>query len=187
MERFYKPVLARCIEFRYITIAVFGSSLLVLVAYTFSGRVNFTFNPTIENDYIQGELEMPSGTPVERTREVVFMIEDAAKRAIAKSGEEGFVRNFNVSVARRNTNGANVAIKLVPQSQRKITGAEFVDLWRKEVPDIPDMESLFFDYLAGPGGEAAIYIQLAHPDVDTLRQASEELGDMLALLSLIHI
>ncbi|MBT5816141.1 MAG: efflux RND transporter permease subunit [Opitutales bacterium] len=181
MERFYKPVLARCIEFRYITIAVFGSSLLVLVAYTFSGRVNFTFNPTIENDYIQGELEMPSGTPVERTREVVFMIEDAAKRAIAKSGEEGFVRNFNVSVARRNTNGANVAIKLVPQSQRKITGAEFVDLWRKEVPDIPDMESLFFDYLAGPGGEAAIYIQLAHPDVDTLRQASEELGDMLAL------
>ena len=181
MERFYKPVLAACMKFRYITIAVFASSLLVLVAYTFSGRVNFTFNPTIENDYIQGELEMPSGTPVERTREVIFMIEDAAKRAIAKSGEEGFVRNFNVSVASRNTNGARVAIKLVPQSQRKITGAGFVDLWRKEVPDIPDMESLFFDYLAGPGGEAAIYIQLAHPDVDTLRQASEELGDMLAL------
>ncbi|MDE0768671.1 MAG: efflux RND transporter permease subunit, partial [Opitutaceae bacterium] len=104
-----------------------------------------------------------------------------AKRAIAKSGEEGFVRNFNVSVASRNTNGARVAIKLVPQSQRKITGAGFVDLWRKEVPEIPDMESLFFDYLAGPGGEAAIYIQLAHPDVDTLRQASEELGDMLTL------
>lgn len=181
MERFYKPVLAACMKFRYITIAVFASSLLVLVAYTFSGRVNFTFNPTIENDYIQAELEMPSGTPVERTREVVFMIEDAAKRAVAKSGEEGFVRNFNVSVASRNTNGARVAIKLVPQSQRKITGAGFVDLWRKEVPEIPDMESLFFDYLAGPGGEAAIYIQLAHPDVDTLRQASEELGDMLAL------
>ncbi len=180
MERFYKPVLDVSIRFRYITIALFSSFLLVLIAYTFSGRVNFTFNPTIENDYIQGEIEMPSGTPVARTREVVFIVEAAAKRALAEINEDGIVRNYNVSVASRNTNGARVAIKLVPQSQRKITGAEFVDLWRKEVPEIPDMESLFFDYLVGPGGEAAIYIQLAHPDVSTLRQASEELGDMLA-------
>ncbi len=181
MERFYRPILMGAIRMRYITIAVFASSLLVLVAYTMSGRVNFTFNPTIENDYIQGELEMPSGTPVARTREVIFQIEEAAKRALAKSGEENIVRNYNVSIATRNVNGARVAIKLVPQSQREITGAEFVDLWRNEVPEIPDMESLFYDYLVGPGGEAAIYIQLAHQDVGVLRQAAEELGDMLAL------
>jgi multidrug efflux pump subunit AcrB len=181
MEKFYRPILSAAIRFRYITIAVFASSLLVVVAYTSSGRVNFTFNPTIENDYIQGEIEMPSGTPVKRTREVAFIVDAAAKRAIEKAGEEGFVRNFNVSVADRgNDNAARVAIKLVPQSQRKITGAEFVNLWRAEVPDIPDMESLFFDFLAGPGGEAAIYIQLAHPDVSTLRHAAEELGDMIA-------
>jgi multidrug efflux pump subunit AcrB len=68
----------------------------------------------------------------------------------------------------------------VPQSQRIISGSGFVDLWRAEVPDIPDMESLFFDYLWGPGGEAEIDIQLAHPEVDTLRRAAEELGDMVA-------
>lgn len=181
MERFYDPILNASIRFRYVTIAIFGSSLLVLIGYTMSGRVNFTFNPTIENDYIQGELEMPSGTPVERTREVIFQIEAAAKRAIEKIPEKGIVRNYNVSVAGRNTNGARVAIKLVPQGQRKITGAEFVNEWRKEVPEIPDMESLFFDYLVGPGGESAIYIQLAHPDVETLRRAAEELGDLLAL------
>lgn len=180
MERFYKPILNTAIRFRYITIAVFAVSLLILVGYTMSGRVNFTFNPTIENDYIQAELEMPTGTPVARTREVIFQVEEAAKRAMAKT-EEGIVRNYNVSIARRNTNGARVAVKLVPQSQREITGAGFVDIWRNEVPEIPDMESLFFDYLVGPGGEAAIYIQLAHPDVGTLRQAAEELGDMLTL------
>ncbi|MHC4435642.1 MAG: efflux RND transporter permease subunit, partial [Planctomycetota bacterium] len=62
---------------------------------------------------------------------------------------------------------------------RKVTGAGFVALWREEVPEIPDMESLFFDYLAGPGGEAAIDIQLAHTEVDTLRRAAEELGEMV--------
>lgn len=183
MERFYNPILRNTIRFRYITIAVFAAALLVVVAYTTSGRVNFTFNPTIENDYIQGEIEMPTGTPVERTREVAFIVEEAAKRAIAKAeqnGNEDFVRNLNVSVADRgNDNAGRVAVKLVPQNYREITGAGFVDLWRKEVPEIPDMESLFFDYLAGPGGESAIFVQLSHPDVNTLRHAAEELGDMI--------
>jgi multidrug efflux pump subunit AcrB len=114
---------------------------------------------------------------------VIFIIEEAAKRAIAKLEDENpdFVRNIRVSVADRgNDNAARVAIKLVPQNYRKVTGAGFVNVWREEVPEIPDIESLFFDYLAGPGGEAAIYIQLSHPDVDTLRQAAEELGEMVA-------
>ena len=182
MERFYRPILDTVIRFRYITVAVFVAGLLIVIGYTWSGRVNFTFNPTIENDYIQGELEMPTGTPVARTREVIFMIEEAAKRAIAKLEDENpeFVRNIRVSVADRgNDNAARVAIKLVPQNYRKVTGAGFVNVWREEVPDIPDMESFFFDYLAGPGGEAAIYIQLSHPDIDTLRHAAEELGDMV--------
>ena len=49
------------------------------------------------------------------------------------------------------------------------------------MPEIPDIEALFYDYLVGPGGEAAIFVQLAHPDVDTLRHAAEELGNMLEL------
>jgi len=180
MERFYHPILALAIRFRYITLAIFASSFLIVVAYLFSGRVNFTFNPAIENDYIQGEIEMPTGTPVARTRDVAFVIETAAKRAIAKCDEEGIVRGITTSVADRNSNHARVACKLVPQSQRKITGAGFVELWREEVPQIPDMESLFFDYLVGPGGEEAIDIQLAHTEVDTLRRAAEELGEMVA-------
>ena len=180
MERFYHPILAAALRFRYITLAVFVSSFVVVVAYLLSGRVNFTFNPAIENDYIQGEIEMPTGTPVARTRDVAFLIEAAAKRAIAKCGEEGIVRGITISVASRSSNRASVSCKLVPQSQRKITGAGFVELWRTEVPEIPDIESLFYDYLAGPGGEAAIDIQLAHTEVDTLRRAAEELGEMVA-------
>ena len=180
MERFYHPILAVAIRFRYITLAIFVSSFVIVVAYLFSGRVDFTFSPAIENDYIQAEIEMPTGTPVARTRDVAFQIEAAAKRAIAKNGEEGIVRGITISVASRSNNRASVSCKLVPQSQRKVTGSGFVALWREEVPEIPDIESLFYDYLAGPGGEAAINIQLAHTEVDTLRRAAEELGDMVA-------
>jgi len=180
IERFYHPILALAVRFRYITLAVFVSSFIVVVAYLFSGRVNFTFNPAIENDYIQAEIEMPTGTPVPRTREVAFLIEAAVKRAIEKNGEDGIVRGISISVASRSSNRASVSCKLVPQSKREINGVGFVELWRSEIPEIPDMESLFFDYLAGPGGEAAIDIQLAHNEIDTLRRAAEELGDMVA-------
>ena len=180
IERFYHPALAIALRFRYITLSLFIAALVILVAYIISGRVNFTFNPTIENDYIQAEIEMPTGTPVPRTREVAFQIEAAAKRALAKNGEEGIIRGISISVANRGSNRATVACKLVPQSKRKVTGAGFVDLWRSEIPEIPDLESLFYDYLAGPGGEEAIDIQLAHSDVDTLRRAAEELGEMVA-------
>jgi multidrug efflux pump subunit AcrB len=180
MERFYHPILGAALQHRYITLTVFVSSFMVVVAYLASGRVNFTFNPAIENDYIQAEIEMPTGTPVARTRDVAFQIEAAAKRAIAASGEEGILRGITISVASRSNNRASVSCKLVPQSQREVTGAGFVQRWRSEVPEIPDIESLFFDYLAGPGGEEAINIQLAHPEVDTLRRAAETLGDMVA-------
>jgi multidrug efflux pump subunit AcrB len=179
MERLYHPILDVALRHRYITLAVFLSSFMVVVAYLASGRVNFTFNPAIENDYIQAEIEMPTGTPVARTRDVAFQIESAAKRAIAACGEEGILRGITISVASRSNNRASVSCKLVPQSQRKVTGAGFVQRWRTEVPEIPDIESLFFDYLVGPGGEAAINIQLAHPEVDTLRRAAELLGEMV--------
>ncbi|MBN2316570.1 MAG: efflux RND transporter permease subunit, partial [Sedimentisphaerales bacterium] len=146
VERFYHPILAVAIRFRYITLAVFVSSFVIVVAYLFSGRVDFTFSPAIENDYLQAEIEMPTGTPVARTRDVAFQIEAAAKRAIAKNGEEGILRGITISIASRSNNQASVSCRVVPQSQRKITGSGFVDLWRAEIPDIPDIESLFFDY-----------------------------------------
>jgi hypothetical protein len=58
---------------------------------------------------------------------VAFIVEAAAKRAIEKIGEEGFVRNISVSVADRSgPNTARVARKLVPQNYRKITGADLL-------------------------------------------------------------
>ncbi len=124
---------------------------------------------------------MPSGTPISRSREVAFEIEAAAKRAIARTGEEDILVGYFVEVAERNSNEAEVSVNLVPQSQRKITGQQFAALWREEIGTIPDLESLFFDYLYGPGGSAEIDIQLTHPDIDSLRAAAGAVADAIGL------
>ena len=159
------------------TISAFTAALVVVGAYVASGRIAFTFRPTIETDFVQAEIELPSGTPVDRTREVVFQIEEAAKRAIAATGEEDIVVGISMDVADGASNKGEVSVTLVSQSQRRVTGKEFAALWRRELPPIPDLESIFFDYLFGPGGEAEIDIELTHPDVDTLRRAAGEVAE----------
>ena len=47
MEGFYQPILTTALRFRYITMAIFAASLIVVIAYVSSGRVNFTWNPRL--------------------------------------------------------------------------------------------------------------------------------------------
>ena len=180
MEKAYRPMLDLAVNFRYLTVTVFVAGLLVVGAWIGSGRIDFIFRPAIETDFVQAEIELPSGTPVDRTRVVTFQVEAAAKRALEKTGEKDILVGFLTEVAESGSNTGEVNVMLVPQSQRKITGEQFVHLWREEIGVIPDLESLFFDWLIGPGGEAEIDVQLAHPDLPTLRRAANEVADAIA-------
>lgn len=183
MDRAYQPVLDFSIRHRLLTVCMFLATLAITGAYLASGRIDFKFRPQIEADFIQAEVAMPAGTPVARTREVILQVEEAAKKAL-ELANEGSVRelttSIEVDVGNDGANLGEVAVTLVPQSQRKITGGEFADLWRDQLPVIPDMESIFFDYLVGPGGEAEIDIQLAHPDLTVLRQAADDVAKAVA-------
>ncbi len=180
IDRWYSPVINRVIEQRYLVCGVFIAGLILVAAYTFSGRVNFAFRPSIETPFVQAEIKMPSGTTVDRTREIAYEIERAARAALAGHDEKDIVTGISMSVAEGGSSSAEVSVRLVEQSQRKITAAQFADLWRNTIPNIPDLESVFFDYLIGPGGSAEIDVQLSHPEIDVLREAATEVADAIA-------
>ena len=176
IDRWYSPVILLVVKQRYLTCALSVGAFLIILGYTLSGRIDFTFRPSIETPFVQAEIEMPSGTPTERTREVAFLIEEAARKTIDKLGEDDILIGITTSVAERSSNGGEVSVRLVPQSERKVTSGEFAQLWRKEFPALPDVESVFFDYLIGPGGSAEIDIQISHPEVEVLREAAAEVA-----------
>lgn len=180
LEKFYSPFLDTVLKFRYLTLAIFVSGLVVIVSWMLSGRINFTFRPSIQTSFVQAEIELPSGTPVNRTREVCFAIEAAGRRALERTGEKGILNGIFTEVADGSTNAGEVSIMLVPQSQRKISSEELVKLWREEIPEIPDVESIFFDWIYGPGGEREIDVQLAHSNIETLRQAANDVANAIS-------
>jgi len=177
IDRSYQPIIKWVLQHRTLTCSACLAIFFIILGYTFSGRVNFTFRPSIETPFVQAEIEMPAGTPTQRTREVAFQIEQAARTAIAATGEADILIGITSSIAERSSNGAEVSVRLVPQSERKITAAAFAQRWRESFPELPDVESIFFDYLIGPGGSAEIDIQISHPEVEVLRQAATEVAE----------
>lgn len=180
IDRGYRPIVHAAVRHRWLTVGLFAAVLALALGYIFSGRVAFAFRPAIETPFVQAEIELPTGTPVNRTREVAFLIEAAARRALEKNGEKDILLGISTEVADGSSNNAEVSVRLVSQSGRRISSEAFANLWRSEIPVIPDLESLFFDYLFGPGGSAEIDIQVAHPEIDVLRRIATETADAIA-------
>lgn len=177
---YYTPLLRTSISNRYLTALVFLSLLLVAYAYWDSGRIDFSFRPSIQTDRIDAEVTLPYGAPIEDVRRIARLIEEGGLRAIEKSGGRSILEGVMTDVGRRGANTAEINFNLVPQDERTITAQEFSVLWREEVGEIAGLESLFFDYLIGPGGSKAINVELTHPDPETLEFAARDVAAAIA-------
>ena len=173
---YYTPLLRRSVSNRYLTALVFLSLLLVAYAYWDSGRINFSFRPSIQTDRIDAEVTLPYGAPIKDVRRIARLIEEGGLRAIEKSGGRRILEGVMTDVGRRGANTAEINFNLVPQDERTVTTREFSVLWREEVGEIAGLESLFFDYLVGPGGSAAVNVELTHPDPETLELAARDVA-----------
>ncbi|MCZ6711495.1 MAG: efflux RND transporter permease subunit, partial [Gammaproteobacteria bacterium] len=93
----YRPFLKKAIENRYITGATGVAILILAIALIASGRVIFTFFPSIEGDRVYATLEMPEGISVEETVKAANLLEiagDKLKTELnAQVGHDGVVAN----------------------------------------------------------------------------------------------
>ncbi|MBL6763713.1 MAG: efflux RND transporter permease subunit [Verrucomicrobiae bacterium] len=199
----YRPFLDVCLAWRYLTVSVGLSSILLMVGLIACGVIQFQFFPPVEGDDVAAFLTMPAGTPPEATRRIVGQIEQAAHQVRREFDERhGFrtnsiFRNVLASVGdqpyrtAQSKNGGNngrnysrdnvgeVHIQLVPSEARPVSSKELVKRWRELVGPIPGaVESVFTADLFSAGN--AINIQLSGPNVDRLREAAVELKEKLA-------
>lgn len=175
----YQPLLRQAVCHRYLTIAGFVAGLAVVWAWYDSGRLEFNFMPQITEDRIDCEILLPFGASFDETRRISAHVEQAGMRAVERAGGPGLLVGIERWMGRHGTNSADVNITLVPQSEREITPAEFTDIWREEIGDIPGLESLFFEFVVGPGTQR-LTIELSHPEPGILEKAATELAARLA-------
>ena len=199
IHQVYRPFLERCLEWRYLTIAVGVAVLMFSAGLIGGGWIRFSFFPQVPADNVAAILTMPQGTPAEITARAVrrlessaFQIEDELE---SQYNQEVFTHMLAVvgdqplrSVQRQNT-GSNsfisgghlgeVNIELTPAEERSISSVEIARRWRELTGPIPDATELTYTSSLFSAGDP-INIQLTGPDYVELRAAAEKLKSKLA-------
>ena len=185
VRRQFGPMVALVLRWRWITLALAITSLLCTFGLTAGGRIKYIDWPREESDRIRAEARLPFGAPVEETRAVMERMVKAAQEAVAQSGGPaicpGIFSMVGGSSRWRRGGGSHVVtvrLALVPTDQRKVSSFQLADRWRKEVGDIPGLESLTFDSSTGHYSKP-IDLELGHSDPVQLEAAARELAAQL--------
>jgi multidrug efflux pump subunit AcrB len=174
----YGPFLDLTLRYRYVTLSIGLTILVITAGYIKSGRMGFELFPKVESDYAKVTAVLPFGSAFQKTTKVQEKLVSAAQKVVAENGGDSLSEGIFAIIT---GNQAEVRLYLTPPGERPISTAKVTELWRTGVGTIPGLESIKFESDAGgPGSGAAISVELSHRDVPVLERASADLAEALA-------
>jgi multidrug efflux pump subunit AcrB len=203
VERGYRPLLSRAIEWRYTTLALAFGAAIIVATLVGAGWLRFVFQEPVEGDMIVADLTMEPGTPVEMTQAAVHALEAAAFRVrdetdAARDTSQGSIfrhvlasvgeQPFREMQSKMPGGGGNrtvaaahlgeVQVEMIDPDFRDVGTAEMERRWRAALPDIPGVVELSFHHSMGQSGKP-IEIELRGADLGALAAAAAELRERL--------
>ena len=191
VERFiagtYTRQLKRAVRYRYVTLALAVTLLMLAIGVFKAGLVKSMFMPELEGDVVHARITMPFGTPPDQTARHLERIQ-AAAQVLVREYDAKMPRGQSIArnvftllgghVGRHggaHVGGAHqgeVAVFLQETDKRNVESDVFAQKLRQRVGEVPGAESVSFSARMMEMGEA-IDVQLAHQDFNVLEAASE--------------
>ena len=185
-----------------IVLASAGGLMVLSLGVLASGIVPNQFLTPIEGEVVSANVEMPVGTPAERTARVVAELEAAGRRTVARMaedrGEDAEPLEFGVAVtvgelatlydplggdaveAPRGHLGT-VQFKLRAWDRHGIASSAFERAWRDEIGTLAEAKSLSISSnVLGLG--LPVHFELSHPDPERLEAITDEFTADLAAI-----
>lgn len=182
IEQRYSPLMQRCIQYRYVTLAGFVGLLILCSGLIAGGLVRTVIAPDVPGEFINVDVEMTEGTPEERTLETIAHIVAALDQVEAdyrrESGrDERLVQHVFAYGSSRIGGGIN--LELSKEDQRSISTREIERRWREAVGRPHGVKILAISSADGPRFGPSIAFDLMHRDFTMLRAAATELETAL--------
>ncbi|WP_136634904.1 efflux RND transporter permease subunit [Pseudooceanicola onchidii] len=174
LGRRYRGLLKVALRWRKTTLlAAFGFFVGGLALFPLVGA---EFVPPADNSEMQIDLEMPVGTPLDRTAEKIAQVD-----AIARSFPEviGTYATVN-SGTNSGENAASIVLRMTNPTERELTPTTLTPLMREALSAVPGAK-----FRVGPPGsfgggvESPVVIKIFGEDLDTLGRLSRQLADNL--------
>lgn len=178
----YGRFMVLAINYRYITIAIFISSLILSYSIVKSGNMKFEFMPRSERDVIRITLSMPVGSNIDKINSVISHINKSARETDEmmqkKTGFDKSYIDFILTGAVSGSSG-RVNVALLPSAERDISTGEFENMLRENVGLVHGVDSIVYSSKGLDFGEN-INVRYAHKDENVLIAVSDELKDKLS-------
>ena len=191
IEKRYVPFIEKVLNWRYVSLAVAITVLMLSVGLVKGGLVKFQVFPKLDGFVITSTVEFPEGTPSDITSAALNRIETAfdqvAEESTTISGEPLVRQRLKlVGQALSGVMGAtgphmgSIQIILLPSEKRGIHSNDLLISWEKAVGGIPGVKSLTFEGMqAGPSG-AELEVWLQGCDMADLQDVANKLQESLA-------
>ena len=181
-HKYFRPVAAACVKYRYITFSVFVSLMVISVAAMRLGfaKSDFSFEPG--GDMMSVEIRLPEGTGFERVEEVQQQLVDAVQK-INDNAKADFGVDYELipspgSFIFGTRISANLG--LAPLEQRTtVTNTQIEDKFEEYLGDVPDAWRVSVNAASGGGGgggqRRGVFFGVAAKDSVALRSAVDDL------------
>ena len=207
LQKFISGPLTRGVRFSILNPGVIMSGALASILICFGliggGRLPFSFLPSIQGETVVANLQMPPGTSVERTLEVIQEIETSVLRAgdrmamdlpsehpspiqnlysVVGGGGGGGGPGQTDTPRSSSSSRASLTVELPNPEVSAFTPLDFETAWRAELPELRGVRSFAITSDFFRVAEA-IQVQLASGDEQALKAASADVARELAQFS----
>ena len=178
IENRYRPLLELSIRWRGLTVAIGMALLIIVLSYVMSGRIGMILMPRIESDRAVVTATLPAGSPLTTAEEVQKKLVQGIEKMAAANGGDALLQGVYAQV---DEGQVGVTAYLTPPGIRPLSTGKVTELWREAVGPIVGLESLRYESdRGGPGGGAALTVELSHRSTEVLDRASAALAERLA-------
>ncbi len=186
VERVYIPFLSRALRWRYVSLSIAITVLLLTIGLVRGGIIKFEVFPDLDGFVMTATVEFPSGTPPEITKDAIQKIDAALLRLQEKnttiSGEPLIVDRLSLvgqtlsdNVPDTGPHYGSVRAVLLASEKRGIHAKDLMIQWEKEIGAIPGVKSLTFAGMsAGPPGDP-IEVWLQGNKMEDILSAADDL------------
>lgn len=199
LQRNYERALRFALRWRYVTLAVSVTLLMLAAGLVAGGLVEAVFIQKMDSETLICFLEMPVGTTAKNTRERLLQLSHYVQHeSRARTGVgESEIANVQMFVARQydiagaGTTGTNdqshlgqLVIELMPADEREAKGLrsseQLLADFREYSLTLPGVNSVTWDAMSGGPGGKDVEIKVVGKDFDEIVLVSEKLKQELA-------
>ena len=188
-EKYFYKLVSLAVKFRYITLSLTFSILIIVAGLMSGGRVSFVFFPSPEPDIIYVNFNFSPGTPQEDTK---IMIQELEKSLIEVDTNNEVKTYFSVIGKSLGLPGSvqqiqgqhlgAMVVELITSDSRKTQVSDLMSLWKKELNRPAGLESLTMSSKrqGPPGKDIDIRVMSNNNDLHQIKLITNEIKSLLA-------